>query len=183
MTTSLVMTVIGSDHPGIVNLLSDAAQRFGANWVESRMASLAGQFAGIVRLEVPAQNAESLASALRGLISSGLQVVIAMGDAKAPAAGQRIVRLELVGNDRPGIVHDLSDRLARRGVSIEDLHTEVVSAAMSAGQLFRAKALLAVPGALTNDDLKRELEASAAEMIVDIDFDAQAGARAVGATA
>jgi glycine cleavage system regulatory protein len=72
------------------------------------MASLAGQFAGIVHLEVPAQSAESLASALRGLASSGLQVVIAMGDSSAALAGRRLVRLELVGNDRPGIVRDLS---------------------------------------------------------------------------
>jgi len=97
-----------------------------------------------------------------------------MGDSSAVPAGQRIVRLELVGNDRPGIVRDLSGRLARRGVSIEELHTEVVSAAMSAGQLFRVKALLAAPEALSNDDLKRELEALATEMMVDIELDANA---------
>src|SRR5205809_4548413 len=55
-----------------------------------------------------------------GLVSSGLHVVIAMGDSSAVRAGQRIVRLELVGNDRPGIVRDLSGNLARRGVSIEE---------------------------------------------------------------
>jgi glycine cleavage system regulatory protein len=174
VTTSLVLTVIGSDHPGIVNLLSDVAQRFDANWVGSRMASLAGQFAGIVHFEVPDRNAESIASALRELVSSGLHVVIAMGDSSAVPAGQRIVRLELVGNDRPGIVRDLSGSLARRGVSIQELHTEVASAPMSAGQLFRVKALLAVPEALGNDDLKSELEALATEMMVDIELDAHA---------
>jgi glycine cleavage system regulatory protein len=106
VTTSLVLTVIGSDHPGIVNLLSDVAQRFGANWAGSRMATLAGQFAGMVHFEVPDQSAESLASALRGLVSSGLHVVIVMGDSSAAPAGQRIVRLELVGNDLPGIVRE-----------------------------------------------------------------------------
>ena len=181
MTTSLVLTVIGSDRPGIVNLLSDVAQRFGANWVGSRMASLAGQFAGIVHFEVPDQNAESIAGALRGLASSGLHVVIAMGDSNAVPAKRRIVRLELVGNDRPGIVRDLSGSLARRGVSIEELHTEVVSAAMSAGQLFRVKALLAVPEALGNDDLRHELEALATEMMVDIELDSHAsGAEPIG---
>jgi glycine cleavage system regulatory protein len=79
-----------------------------------------------------------------------------------------------VGNDHPGIVRDLSGSLARRGVSIEELYTEVVSAAMSAGQLFRVKALLAVPDALRDDDLKRELEALATEMMVDIELDTQA---------
>ena len=181
MTTSLVLTVIGSDHPGIVNLLSDVAQRFGANWAGSRMASLAGQFAGMVHFEVPDQSAESLASALRGLVSSGLHVVIVMGDSSAAPAGQRIVRLELVGNDRPGIVRDLSGNLARRGVSIEELHTEVVSAAMSADQLFKVKALLAVPEALADEELKRELEALATEMMVDIDLEAHAsGAPPIG---
>ena len=173
MTTSLVLTVIASDHPGIVSLLSDVAQRFGANWVGSRMASLAGQFAGIVHLEVPDRNVDAISGALRGLISSGLHVVIATGDSSAVPAGQRIVRLELVGNDHPGIVRDLSGRLARRGISIEELHTEVVSAAMSAGQLFRVKAMLAIPEALRDDELKLELEALATEMMVDIELDAQ----------
>jgi methionyl-tRNA formyltransferase len=171
VTTSLVLTVIGSDHPGIVNLVSDVAQRFGANWAGSRMASLAGQFAGIVHLEVPDQNTESIASALRGLDASGLHVVIARGDLKAVQTRRRIVRLELVGNDRPGIVRDLSGCLAKCGVSIEELHTEVVSAAMSAGELFRVEALLAVPEGLDNEDLKRELEALATEMMVDIELD------------
>jgi methionyl-tRNA formyltransferase len=168
MTKSLVLTVIGSDRPGIVSLLSDIGQRFGASWAGSRMACLAGQFAGIVHFEVPDRNAEALAAALRGLAPSGLQVVIAMGEPRQAPAGQRIVRLELVGNDRPGIVRDLSSALARREVSIEELHTEVVSAAMSADQLFRVEARLAVPEALGNDELKRELEALATEMMVDI---------------
>ena len=87
VTKSLVLTVIGSDRPGIVNLLSDVAQRFGANWVGSRMASLAGQFAGIVHFEVPDQNVETISSALRELISSGLHVVIAMGDSRGCQPG------------------------------------------------------------------------------------------------
>jgi len=171
MTTSLVVTVIGSDRPGIVNLLSDVAQGFGASWAGSRMASLAGQFAGMVHFEVSDQNAEPLATALRALVSSGLHVVIARGVASAVPAGRRKVKLELVGNDRPGIVRDLSGRLATRGVSIEELHTEVVSAAMSAGQLFRVRALLAIPEALPNAELQRELEALANEMMVDIDLE------------
>jgi methionyl-tRNA formyltransferase len=178
----LVLTVIGSDHPGIVNLLSDVAQRYGANWAGSRMASLAGQFAGIVHFEVPEQNAEPLADALRGLVASGLHVAIAMGDSGAGPGAHRIVRLELTGNDRPGIVRDLSGRLAGRGVSIEELHTEVVSAAMSADPLFRVQARLAVPEALSDAELKRELEALATEMMVDFALEGPAGGAARAAS-
>ena len=168
MIASLVVTVIGPDRPGIVSKLSAQAQRFGANWSGSRMASLAGQFAGIVHFEVPPENAEALAAALRDLESSDLRVVIARGEGAPVSPGRRAVKLELVGHDRPGIVRDLSGSLAERGVSIEELHTEIVSGAMSAEHLFKVKALLLVPNSVSNDELRRGLEALANEMMVDI---------------
>jgi glycine cleavage system regulatory protein/folate-dependent phosphoribosylglycinamide formyltransferase PurN len=127
--TSLVVSVVGPDRAGIVSQVSDRAQGFGANWAGSRMASLAGQFAGIVHFEVAPDKAEPLAAALRGLESSGLRVGIAKSDGAPASAGRRVVDLELVGDDRPGIIRDLSRNLAERGVSIEELHTQVVSGA------------------------------------------------------
>jgi glycine cleavage system regulatory protein len=172
MTISLVITAIGPDRPGIVNLLSDVARQYGANWAESRMANLAGQFAGMVHFEVSEAKAEQLAAALKALESSDLRIVIAQSPpAATPAAthaATRKVRLELIGHDRPGIVRDLSQSLADRGVSIDELHTEVADAAMSGGPLFKVKALLAVPEALSNNELKRGLEALANEMMVDL---------------
>ena len=169
--TSLVVTAIGADRPGIVSLLSERAQGFGANWAGSRMANLAGQFAGMVHLEVPAQNAEPLAQALRSLESSGLRVVIASSEMGPTPAGRRFVKLELTGIDRPGIVRDLSRDLALRGVSIDDLHTEIVSDGASAEHRFQVKAQLAVPDSLPNEALRRALAALASEMMVDIALD------------
>jgi glycine cleavage system regulatory protein/folate-dependent phosphoribosylglycinamide formyltransferase PurN len=171
-TTSLVVTAIGDDRPGIVSLMSSRAKGFSANWAGSRMASLAGQFAGMVHFEVSNENAEPLSNALRGLESSGLRVVIAKSEATPAPAGQRTVKLELVGPDRPGIVRDLSASLAQHGVSIDELVTEVVNT-LDDGQLFRVTATLAVPKALRNEDLQPALEALATEMSVDIDFDAK----------
>ncbi len=169
MTASLVVTVIGDDRPGIVNALSDIAQRFSANWAGSHMASLAGQFAGIVHLEAADADAEPLIAALRGLDTLGLHIGIARGSPKSPAGARRKLRLELVGHDRPGIVRDLSGSLAAIGVSIDELHTQIVSAAMAGGQLFKVKALLAVPIAVADDALRVSLEAIANEMMVDIE--------------
>jgi len=166
---SLVVTVVGPDRPGIVNQLSDVARRFGANWAGSRMASLAGQFAGMVHFEVSERDADALAGALRDLAASDLQVVIARGRAPAGAAGARRIRLSLVGNDRPGIVRDLSACLARRGVSIDELQSAIESAPMSAEPLFRFVAMLSVPANVADDALRRELEALANELMVDLD--------------
>ena len=166
--TSLIVTAIGADRPGIVSLLSDRAQGFGANWAGSRMANLAGQFAGMVHFEVPAANAEPLAQALRSLEASGLRVVIEKVETPPPPAGRRIVRLELTGLDRPGIVRDLSRSLAEQGVSIDDLHTEIVDGNTSAEHLFKVKALLVVPELLPNEKLRQALSALANELMVDI---------------
>ena len=170
MTTSLVVTAVGADRPGIVNMLSDVARHFDANWAGSRMASLAGQFAGMVHFEVAVRNADALADALRKLEDQGLLIAIVRSDRGESADRRRIVRLELVGHDRPGIVRDLSGNLADRGVSIQELHTEVVSAAMSAEQLFKMKALLAVPDSVDDHALKEALEALANEMMIDIEL-------------
>jgi len=167
--TSLVVTAIGADRPGIVNMLSERARGFGANWAGSRMASLGSQFAGMVHFDVAQRNADALTTALRGLEASGLRVVIARSDAVPVAPGQRRVTLELSGPDRPGIVQDLSADLSARGISIEELITDVARVGeTAANHQFRVKAILAVPEALSIDSLRALLESLAASMMVDI---------------
>ena len=166
--TSLVATVMGPDRPGIVSLLSERAQGFGANWAESRIATLEGRVAGLVHFEVPAQNAEPMAAALSSLDSSGVHVVVAKQEQIPVPVGRRVVKLELAGHDRPGIVSELSGSLARRRVSIEDLHTEIVDGGTPAEQLFKVRALLVVPESVSNDELRSALEPLTKEMTVDI---------------
>ena len=165
---SLVATVMGPDRPGIVSQLSDRAQRFGANWAASRMARLAGEFAGMVHFEVPRENAESFAAALRALESTGLRVVIAESAAPGQPASVQAMELELVGDDRLGIVNTLTRILAERGVSIENIHTEVVRGGASAKATFKVGAHLLVPAGLSVDALRSELGSLAHEMMVDI---------------
>jgi len=139
----------------------------GANWEESRMARLAGKFAGILRVSVAAANAEALASGLRALTNDGLTVVVeSSGD--APAETFRTVRLELVGNDHPGIIRDISKVLAQHHVNIEELETDVTSAPMSGEALFRGRLELGVPATVTTEMLRELLEAIAGELMVDL---------------
>ena len=168
MNVSLVITVVGPDRPGIVSLLSERGQALGANWEESRMASVAGQFAGIVHLQVPAENAERLTIALQELESRDLRIVIVKADRAPMGPERRLLRLEVVGQDRPGIIHDLSCCLSNCGVSIAELQTEFTSAAWSAENLFKAIALLRVPEGLSVEALRRELETLANDLMVDL---------------
>jgi methionyl-tRNA formyltransferase len=167
-TTSLVVNIVGADRHGIVNSLADRAQRYGANWAASRMTRLAGEFAGMVHFEVPRENAEALTNALRGLESSGLQVLISQSNGAKIPDSIKSVELELVGDDRVGIVSSLTRILTERGVSIESIHTEIVRSGVSGKQTFKIGAHLLIPAKLSVDDLRLELGTLAHEMMLDI---------------
>ena len=169
MRTSLVLTVIGDDRPGIVEQLSERVLATGANWEESRMARLAGQFAGLLRVSVAADQADALAATLRSLDAGGLSIVVARSGTTG-AAAHRMVRLELLGNDHPGIVRDISRALAHHGVNIEELETDLTSAPMSGDTLFRARVTLGVPSNVTVGQLRAVLEELAGELMVDLEL-------------
>jgi glycine cleavage system regulatory protein len=168
MQVPLVMTIIGRDRPGLVDLVSGLIAKHGGNWLESQMSRLGGHFAGILRIEVPRAQQTALVEALHGLTAEGLSVVC-HADAPEAATGQPAsVRLELVGQDRPGIVSQISHALARHGVNVEELTTECSSAPMSGETLFKAQALLHVPASCHLAELRDELEKIAADLVVDV---------------
>lgn len=168
MRKSLVLTVIADDRPRIVEVLADQVLAAGANWEESRMARLAGKFAGLLRVSVDADRASELASGLTAI--SGLTVVVEQTGDAAPEEG-RDLRLELIGNDRPGIIRDISRALAAQHINIEELETDVTSAPMTGEVLFRAYAHVRVPPSVTFESLRAQLEALAGELMVDLDVE------------
>ncbi len=172
MITSLVVTIVGTDRPGLVSAVSDKAAEFGANWADSLMANLAGQFAGILLLQVPSRNADMLVAALKELDTDNLHVAIARGTAASmPQKLARRIKLELIGQDRPGIIHHISSELAKHNVSIEKLQTHIASGAMSGEQMFHMDAVLMVPTVLSEDALRTALEGLANELMVDVSLD------------
>jgi glycine cleavage system regulatory protein len=169
--TPLTLTLIARDRPGLVGALSERVTAAGGNWLESRMARLAGQFAGILLVEVPEANADDLVAALRGLEAEGLHVTAERGLGAEPAQARHLLTLELVGHDRPGIVRDIARALAGRGVNIEELETEVVSGSFSGDALFKASARLRAPADVSLDELRGTLEGLANELMVDVDLE------------
>ncbi len=171
MQRSLVVTVIGPDRPGLVESIATVVAEHSGNWVESRLARLAGKFAGVVRVDVPAANAAELTRALLALKSRGLATLVEETDKPAHTAADRTLKLEVIGLDRPGIVRDVSRALAQRSVNVVELHTECFSAAMSGEEMFRATADLHVPADLPLTDLRQTLQQVASALGVDFTLD------------
>lgn len=168
---TLVLTAIGDDKAGLVGVLAGVISEHGGSWQESHMAELAGKFAGIVVVDVPGPNADALIAALAPLEDQGLLDISVTAAAEAQSGpAPSVFTLELVGQDRPGIVADISQVLADAGVSIDELHTLTRDAPMAGGTLFEANAILHVPDGVTGPVLAERLEGLANELMVDIDL-------------
>lgn len=168
MKVSLVMTVIGEDRPGLVESVARLVATHEGNWLESRMARLGGHFAGVLRVEIPSAKQVALTQDLAALKSRGLTIVVHADHSQEAAPRQRLMFMDLIGHDRPGIVRQISAALAAHSVNVEELQTECVSAPMSGEILFKAHARLQVPDGCDQDKLRAELEKIAADLIVDV---------------
>lgn len=164
--TSLVLTCIGADREGLVEALSEVVQKFEGNWQESRMARLGGRFAGILQIEVPTREEEALRAALDRLDASGLRVVVETTAQHQPL--EYPLELELIGLDRAGIIFEISRVLRTHGVNVEELDTTRQNAPGSGELLFQARASLRIPAGLDQAQLFSELEAIAADLMVDV---------------
>lgn len=168
MATSLVLTFIGRDRPGLVNALAAEVTEAGGNWLESRLARLAGEFAGIVLVSVPDSRVRDLRRALGNLEGSGLRVTVNASDGTARRPSDTIVALALVGHDRPGIVRNVTEVLLGLGISIEEFASDIESAPFTGDEMFRLTARLAVPKNVASEELRSALERLAGEIMVDV---------------
>lgn len=164
--TTVILTVAGSDRPGLTKALADAVHGVGGNWLESHLARLGGRYVGSVLVDVPEGAQAALEAAAREIDAEGLSVTLLSAVQGAAAAGTTL-RLELVGQDRPGIVREVTTVLAGLAVNIEDFATTVEAGAESGLPLFRATARLLVPDGTSVDAVGDALEAISGEIMVD----------------
>jgi glycine cleavage system regulatory protein len=172
--TSLVLSVLGEDRPGLVSTVSRTVETRGGSWQRSQLARLDGMFAGIVVVDVPEAAVGDLGTDLAALAAEGLEVRVtrAEGDRSEPAApGLDRWQLHLIGQDRPGIVAEVSQALADRGVGVDELVTEVREAPQSGGHLFEVDAWLSLPAGTDEAAVRDDLEQLADELMVDLDLE------------
>lgn len=168
MKIYLVITFMGKDQPGLVESVASVVARHNGNWLESRMCHLGGQFAGVLRVAIEEEREALLMKSLLQLQESGLMITVRSEAEGVHSPKGSMVSLELLGSDQVGIVSRISGLLASLGVNVEELHTELVAAPMSAELLFKAQGLLELPEKLNPEALKDELEAVASDLMVDI---------------
>jgi len=168
MSIHLVITFMGKDQPGLVESMASAVAREGGNWLESRMSHLGGRFAGVLRVAVSEDREAALMKTLLQLRESGLSITAVSDPETSENEPRSLVTLELLGSDQVGIVSRITEILASLEVNVEEFETELATAPMSAGLLFKARGLLQLPAGLEPENLRDELEAVASDLMVDL---------------
>jgi glycine cleavage system regulatory protein len=170
MKEQLILTILADDRPGLVESISERISEHGGSWLESSMARLSGKFAGILRIEVTPERRQDLRQALDQLQAQGMRIQIETTTPTEQSENYETFHLELVGQDRPGIVRTLATTLSQFRVNVESLETERGSAPMSGEMLFQARAELRIPTDTDRNALQMELEKIAADLLVDLDL-------------
>ncbi|TQK20305.1 glycine cleavage system regulatory protein [Microbacterium sp. SLBN-154] len=164
----LVLTLVGTDRAGLVAAVAEVIDAHGGNWEHSELAELAGAFAGVIQVSAPEERLDALRAALDAV--PGLITVSVPGEGSgAPGdTSSRRLSFTVLGNDHPGIVHEISAALGSHGVSIDRMRTETRDAAMAGGRLFEATVSAVVPPSVEVAAVIADLERIAAELQVDV---------------
>ena len=170
MHVSLIITILGSDKPGLVSSISEVLETHKANWSESRMAHLAGKFAGILQISVDETNIEALTVALDDLQTDTLRIRIETTQESQYTHTTKTLNIEILCQDRIGIINDVTEVLAKLNVNIEELDSTVKEASMSGGMLFSAELTLGLPDNVTADEVEDCLEKMSDQFMIDINL-------------
>ena len=166
MSARVILIVTGSDRPGLTKALADAVHAAGGNWLESHLSRLGGKYVGSVLVELDSAALPDLEAQVRAVDASGLRVSVVGAD-DSPQPGGDALTVELVGQDRPGIVREVTAVLAGLGVNIDSLTTSTEHGAWSGESLFRAEARVTLPPGVDRDEVQAALEGISGEVMVD----------------
>ena len=166
MNARVILVVTGSDRPGLTKALADTVHAAGGNWLESHLSRLGGKYVGSVLVELDAAALPALEAEVRKVDASGLRVSVVAADQETLNGGDTLT-VELVGQDHPGIVREVTAVLAALGVNIDSLTTSTEHGAWSGEPLFRAEARVSLPQGVDRDEVQAALEAISGEVMVD----------------
>ena len=139
----IIISAFGSDRPGIVSHLTGAITSHGGNIEESRMVKLGTDFTTMIFVSVSTEWTESLTVALNGI--QDLQISVQKTSPFSIDATIPQCDIHLSGADNEGLVHKVAERLAEKGINIEEMETGTENAPISGTILFTMTACVSHP--------------------------------------
>lgn len=171
MYTHILISVISDDKPGVVEAIAETVNAENGNWLESRLSQLAGKFAGVIRVSIPAEQASILETQLATLSEQNIWIKCEqIANAQPAEAETSSAQIHVLGPDRPGIVRELSKALVKSQINLAELETSLSSMPYSGDPLFEATGNLEIPSGADLGELHETLDKIADTLALDISF-------------
>lgn len=168
----LVITAVGPDRPGLVDHLTRELGKFDCNIADSRMVNLRGQFAIVMLVQMPDDQAPPLRQALaQAGAQVGLRIDLAEARQQADVRAGVPYRIRTYAMDQAGLVHQISHLLHEHEVNIEDLTTRLEHGPHTGTPLFSMDMIVTVPPHIRLASVRADLEALCARLNCDLDID------------
>jgi glycine cleavage system transcriptional repressor len=163
----------GEDRPGIVAALTKVLLSLGANLEDSSMMRLGSEFAIFLifssKSRILPGRLDSMLGSLRNKrgLAIGVKEISSRQASFRPAARRSFI-VSVHGQDRPGIVHRVTDALSRRKFNITDLSTHRTTGGRSPGYILFIEGDL--PSSVALPVLRRDLQRLQARLKTKIDI-------------
>ena len=147
MSQLIVLSLIGTDHPGVVKDISKTIFDCGGNIEESRMTTLGAEFAVLMLISGNWHTPAKLEKALSDLAGHhDLSINLKKTGIGAVHEDCIPYGVDVVCLDQPGIVFHLSDFFAAKGMEICKVATRRYAAPHTGAPMFSVQMTVSVPG-------------------------------------
>ncbi len=157
METYLVVSALGTDRPGILEMLSQSILDCGCSITDSRMAVMGSEFAIVMLLSGNWNAIAKFESALPRLEKKmNLRVETKRTEPRVATDNLIPYGVEVVSIDHPGIVHDIANFFCGRDINVEDLYTGTYRAPHTGALMFSLHMTVGVPSDMAIATLRGE---------------------------
>jgi glycine cleavage system regulatory protein len=163
----IIFTLVGIDKPGLIRDLAKTVYDMGGNWLGSNFSHMAGHFAGFVQVDLPLEKHQALIERLSEHPDLKIHLLPGMAE---PQGEQQSVQIDIMGNDKTGIVQELTQILSQFNLNIVKFDSFLESAPNWGSPLFKAKATIRVASDFDLERLRESLESVANDLMVDIEI-------------
>jgi glycine cleavage system transcriptional repressor len=157
MKKFLVLCAVGTDRPGLVRDLTKAIADLGCNVSDSRMTVLGSEFT-LMLLAAGSWNAVAKLEAQAQALGKKLDLVVSAHrtEGRSPREDMLSYVIDMATLDRPGIVSEVADFFATRGVNIDEMSTWSYSAVQTGAPTLSLSMNISVPADLHIGRLRDE---------------------------
>jgi len=164
MNIQIMVTVTGENQADLVKVLSDKTHALNGKWLNSKISHIDTYVAGLIKIEIDANNVEQLFSEFKEI---GINVeFVNLGS----VTHEKPTPLDLCidGKDRPGLVRHITQVLSDNSIKVENMECNRLGVPAIGGTLFTSHFKIIVDEQFDKTTLVSSLQDIAPDLIIDL---------------